>query len=73
MSEPQYVYFLEARGISWLIGEAPGRARSTTAFTTKAGAERRIEQFRQLCIDQKKLSPDFPINVTVEPLEIIPD
>jgi hypothetical protein len=63
------VYQLHAVGPDGMSGSRERCIYSTTVFRTHEAADRRTETFRQTCIHNGMLAE--PIEVAVEPLEVI--
>jgi len=70
---PNYVYLIEATGVCGLTGETKQTVRNSVVFRTAEAAGKRVEKFKQACIDNYRLSEhkDMPIKVEIFPLEII--
>ena len=64
---------LRAKGIDWLTGSSIRVIYTTTAFISEELANSRVEKFRQLLINNKKLLSDEEIEIAVISLEVIED
>lgn len=71
MSEPTYVWQLEAEFLDPMCGDGMRVMVSSTVFTSSDRAKARSEKFRDLIRSRFKTRDDYPIKVDVKPLEIV--
>lgn len=70
----KHVYQLQAEGLDKMNENRLRTMRSSTVFTTRELAEKRIEKFRELATDPNNiwgLTSNYPIKITVEELEVV--